>query len=135
SSGALCWKASHTGSQFETLRLHSMTTKAPASVAVQSSGNQGFHPRTVFYLLLILFACAATPLSAQQTLVEAPSRASGPQTFTNVDWFERELGDGVVWRHYLFDDLDGLKQSISYIEADLSNPNVSVEFPYLANAR
>jgi len=57
------------------------------------------------------------------------------QTLADADWFERELGDGVVWRYYLFDSLFGSKQSVSYIEADLNNPNVSVEIPYLASSR
>lgn len=57
------------------------------------------------------------------------------ETLASVDWFERPLGDGVVWRYYRFDDLYGAKQSICYIEADLGNPNVSVEFPYLAASR
>lgn len=57
------------------------------------------------------------------------------QTLADGDWFERQLGSGVVWRYYLFDRLYGQPQAISYVEADLSNPNVSVEFPYLANAR
>lgn len=64
-----------------------------------------------------------------------PLHGGTPQTLADADWFERELGAGVVWRHYLFDNLFGSKQSISYIEADLANPNVDVEFPYLASSR
>ncbi len=57
------------------------------------------------------------------------------QTLADADWFERELGSGVVWRHYLFDDLFNSMQSVSYIEIDLTNPAVSVEIPYLAASR
>ena len=57
------------------------------------------------------------------------------QTLADADWFTRPLADGVVWKHYLFDDLFGGKQSVSYLEIDLSNPSVSVEFPYLAASR
>ena len=64
-------------------------------------------------------------------LIFSFTSAFGVQAFDDADWFERELGDGVVWRFYLFDDLFGSKQSVSYIEADLTNPNVSVEIPYL----
>jgi Phosphodiester glycosidase len=53
----------------------------------------------------------------------------------SVRWFQREVGDGVVWNYYLFDDLYGAKQSVSFIEADLSNPNVRVVLPYLASSR
>lgn len=67
--------------------------------------------------------------------VLAPLPAAGQQTLADADWFERELADGVVWRYYLFDDLFGSKQSVSYTDVDLTNPNVSVQFPYLAAAR
>lgn len=73
-------------------------------------------------LALAILVLGFAPLPAQQTLADA-------------DWFVRQLGDGVVWKHYLFDDLFGSKQAISYVDADLSNPNVSVTFPYLAAAR
>ncbi|MBN1902836.1 phosphodiester glycosidase family protein [Candidatus Sumerlaeota bacterium] len=73
-------------------------------------------------LALCLFFMATHRIQAQQTLNDA-------------DWFERELGDGVIWRFYLFDNLFGSKQSVSYIDADLMNPNVSVEFPYLVSGR
>lgn len=58
--------------------------------------------------------------------------APAAQTLADGAWFERPLGEGVVWRYYLFDDLFGGKQSVSYIEVDLANPNVSVDFAYLA---
>lgn len=61
--------------------------------------------------------------------------APADQTLADAVWFERQIGNGVVWRYYLFDDLFHSKQSISYIEADLNNPNVSVEIPYLASSR
>lgn len=43
-----------------------------------------------------------------------------------ANWFEREVGDGIVWRYYHFDNLFGAKQSVSYMEVDLSNPNVNI---------
>jgi hypothetical protein len=52
------------------------------------------------------------------------------QTLESADWFEREIAAGVLWRYYRFDDLFGRPQSISYIEADLNNPDVSVEYAY-----
>ncbi len=54
---------------------------------------------------------------------------------SNVEWFQREIGDGVVWNYYLFEDLYGAPQSVSYIEVDLNNPNVGVVIPYLASSR
>lgn len=45
-------------------------------------------------------------------------------------WFEREVADGIVWRYYHFDNLFGGKQSVSYMEVDLNNPNVDVKFNY-----
>ncbi|MBN1900817.1 phosphodiester glycosidase family protein [Candidatus Sumerlaeota bacterium] len=68
-------------------------------------------------------------------IILQPCGVFAQQTLADADWFERELGDGVVWRYYLFDNLYGARQSVSYIDVDLSNPNVSVEFPYLANSR
>jgi hypothetical protein len=75
---------------------------------------------TALTLFLLNLTCLRIP--AQQTLADA-------------DWFERDLGVGVVWRHYLFDNLFGSKQSVSYIDVDLGNPSVSVQFPYLATSR
>jgi len=75
---------------------------------------------TVLALFILSLACIRIP--AQETLEDA-------------DWFERDLGKGVVWRHYLFDNLFGSKQSVSYIDVDLTDPDVSVEFPYLATSR
>jgi len=80
--------------------------------------------RVIYFALLVslILACATHFLPAQQTLADA-------------DWFEREIGDGIIWRYYLFDNLYGKKQSVSYIKINLANPNVSVKFPYLANSR
>lgn len=74
--------------------------------------------RCLIPLILLLLMLATIPGFAQQTLADA-------------DWFERDLGDGVTWRFFLFDNLYGSMQSVSYIEADLNNTNVSVEIPYL----
>jgi Phosphodiester glycosidase len=72
--------------------------------------------------LVLLWALISQSVFAQQTMADA-------------DWSQRELGSGVIWRHYLFDNLFGSKQSVSYIEADLNNANVAVNFPYLASSR
>jgi hypothetical protein len=76
----------------------------------------------VILAAVLLLITSLRPVPAQQTLADA-------------DWFERPIGDGVVWRYYLFDNMFGSKQSISYLEVDLTNPNVSVKTPYLAAAR
>jgi exopolysaccharide biosynthesis protein len=79
--------------------------------------------RMALRLLAILITLASSGLAiAQQTLADA-------------DWFVRPLGDGVVWKHYLFENLFGGKQSVSYIEVNRSKAGVSVEFPYLATTR
>lgn len=57
------------------------------------------------------------------------------QLFAGVDWFEREVGQGVVWRYYWFENLFGARQSVSYVEADLDNPNVDVALPFLSASR
>lgn len=59
----------------------------------------------------------------------------GADELNNVQWFQRDIGDGVTWNYYLFEDLYGSPQSVSYIEADLDNPNVEVVLPYLASSR
>ncbi|MBX7244635.1 MAG: phosphodiester glycosidase family protein [Candidatus Sumerlaeaceae bacterium] len=57
------------------------------------------------------------------------------ETLNSVDWFERPLGQGVTWRYYRFDSLFSSRQSIHILDADLNNPNVQVELPYLAATR
>ncbi|MEQ8819721.1 MAG: phosphodiester glycosidase family protein [Sumerlaeia bacterium] len=61
-----------------------------------------------------------------------PARAQDPLA---VDWFSRSVGEGVTWRYYYFDDLYGEPQSISYIEADLSQPGIAVQFPFVEGGR
>lgn len=85
--------------------------------------HSGLRKALVFIsLALIISGPATSSVIAQQTLADG-------------DWFERELGDGVTWRFYLFDNLFSSMQSVSYIEVDLTNPNVLVEFPYLQDDR
>lgn len=57
------------------------------------------------------------------------------QTLADARWSEREIGQGVVWRHYQFEELYGQRQSITVIEADLDTTGVQVSFPYLARER
>lgn len=64
--------------------------------------------------------------------LNAPVQA---QLFDGVDWFEREVGQGVVWRYYWFENLFGARQSVSYVEVDLDNPNVEVALPFLSASR
>ncbi len=75
---------------------------------------------TVFAIPFLIGLCV--PCTAQQTLNDG-------------DWFERPLGEGVVWRYYLFEDLYGARQSISYVEVDLTRTDISIDFPYRADAR
>ncbi|HNT36905.1 MAG TPA: phosphodiester glycosidase family protein, partial [bacterium] len=74
-------------------------------------------------------------LFALLVLVSGFPRAHAQQTLADADWFEREVGVGVVWRQYLFDSLFNSKQTVSYLDVDLNNPNVSVQFPYLPSSR
>ncbi|MBN1475828.1 phosphodiester glycosidase family protein [Candidatus Sumerlaeota bacterium] len=68
-------------------------------------------------------------------LLLAPLCVPAQQTLADADWSERELGAGVVWRQYLFDDLFDSMQSVSWIDVDLSHPDVSIEIPYLVTGR
>ncbi len=45
-------------------------------------------------------------------------------------WFEREVGQGIVWRYYQFDNLFSAKQSVSYAEVDLSHTSVTLSLKY-----
>ena len=46
-----------------------------------------------------------------------------------------QLGQGVVFRHYHYDSLDGGKQEIYITEINLNDPTVSVRFPHLTAGR
>lgn len=59
----------------------------------------------------------------------AVSSASA-QLLNGAVWFEREVGAGVKWRYYQFDNLFGAKQSVSYMEVDLANPAVDLTIRY-----
>lgn len=58
------------------------------------------------------------------------STAAPAQLLDDAIWFEREVGDGVVWRYYQFDDLFSSKQSISYMEINLAEQGVGVDINY-----
>lgn len=91
-------------------------------MACQISHRTRVRTKIALLALTILLTISVIPVRAQQTLSDA-------------DWFERELGKGVLWRYYHFEQFNGFRQSISYIEVDLNSPGVSVEFPYLADSR
>lgn len=74
-------------------------------------------------------------IALQLFLLLAPPAADAEQTLADAEWFERQIGVGVTWRHYQFDDLYGARQSVSVIEADLSHTSVTVRFPYLPASR
>ena len=73
--------------------------------------------------------------AAFMLVVFMSAQVQGQQTLADADWFKRELANGVTWRYFLFDDLFGSRQSISYIKVDLHNTFVSIEIPYLATGR
>lgn len=53
-----------------------------------------------------------------------------PANWNTAVWFEREVGSGIIWRYYQFNSLFSSKQSISYLEVDLANPNINLKFPF-----
>lgn len=65
-------------------------------------------------------------------LASMPLTLPATNPLEGVDWFERQIGVGIVWRQYEFDSLFGARQNVTYIEADLENPSVLVKLPYLA---
>ncbi len=78
-------------------------------------------PISRMMVLLALFAVWVTP--------------SGAQNVSEAPWFTKTIGTGVTWKHYQFDSLYGLRQSVTVIDADLNNSNVKVVVPYLASSR
>jgi len=77
---------------------------------------------------------AAFCLVAGVMLLSAPITGAADDV-DSVDWFEREVGEGVTWKYYLFEDLYGQQQSVSVLIADPSQANISVGFPYLQRSR
>jgi hypothetical protein len=75
--------------------------------------------RRVAGIIFLAILATCLPLAAQTNPLET------------VDWFERDIGEGVIWRQYEFDSLFGARQHITYIEADLDHSNVEVVLPYL----
>ncbi len=52
------------------------------------------------------------------------------QLLDEAVWFQRPVGQGVYWKYYHFKNLFGSRQSVSYIEVDLSTPNVNLAINY-----
>ena len=52
------------------------------------------------------------------------------QLLDEAVWFEREVGAGITWRYYHFEDLFGGPQSITYMMIDLDNPAVELHLNY-----
>ena len=46
-----------------------------------------------------------------------------------------QVGEGVVYKHYHYDSLDGGKQEVYVTDANLNDPAVSIRFPYLTAKR
>jgi hypothetical protein len=53
-----------------------------------------------------------------------------PANWNSAIWFERPVGDGIIWRYYQFNSLFSAKQSVSYMLVDLNNPNVDMAITY-----
>lgn len=70
----------------------------------------------------------ATALGIAIIIVGAAPVLAGP--FDEVPWFERQLGRGITWRYYQFDNLFGARQSVSYVEVDLTEPTIGLTIPY-----
>lgn len=77
-------------------------------------------------ILWAAMALAVTGLAGTSLHAQTPA-----QQFAEADWFEREIGEGVVWRNHMFENLFGFRQHVSILEADLSNPAVEVIIPHI----
>lgn len=80
-------------------------------------------PRSLLLLLTMLLS-----------VVASVAHASDEATFHGADWSERQVGEGLLWRHYEFDSLFGARQNVSYLKADLNHPAVEVEIPHLVGS-
>jgi hypothetical protein len=76
--------------------------------------------RFVIQLVVLAVFCLPSAASAQVD----------PGVWNSAVWFERSLGQGIKWRHYHFDQLFGAKQSVSYVEVDLADPNVNLQIKH-----
>lgn len=72
------------------------------------------------YLCVLLLLLAPVTIGAQ----------SVAQKIADADWFSRPVGKGVTWKYYHFDQLFTGPQNVSIIEADLNDPDVSLDFGY-----
>ncbi|MDK2972677.1 MAG: hypothetical protein PWP23_2432 [Candidatus Sumerlaeota bacterium] len=63
-------------------------------------------------------------------ILAATATTAQAQLLSGANWFEREVGKGVTWRYYQFDDLFSSKQSISYMEVDLDDPDVDFQIRF-----
>lgn len=51
----------------------------------------------------------------------------------NADWEVTEVSEEVVWKYYHFDDLFSSTQSITVLDIDLGDENVTVDIPYVTS--
>lgn len=86
--------------------------------------------------MLRVFSCShVARFLALTVLFVHFASASWSQTVQEAPWFSRQIGTGVEWKHYQFENLYGNRQSVSLIIADLSVAGVNVRIPYLASSR
>lgn len=118
----------------------------PADGASAEAPSNAFRPQRAFAVAMPVPSClpggpqnaktwikdsvmTARPF-AQRTLLLAATVLTPvllpAQLLDGANWFEREVGDGVTWRYYQFDELFGATQSVSYLEVDLQNPGVDL---------
>ncbi len=77
-----------------------------------------------------IFGSRGAQVGLLAVVIGASTSVGTAQLLSGANWFEREVGQGVVWRYYQFDNLFSSKQSISYMEVDLNDPGVDFTIRY-----
>src|SRR5690606_41896223 len=78
----------------------------------------------ILYWLLIVFG---TPTGGQGQAI--PENAI--EKLNQVDWEEKTIAGGIVWKYVQFEDLLESNQSITIFEVDLSNKKNKVAVPHV----
>ncbi|HLT33204.1 MAG TPA: phosphodiester glycosidase family protein, partial [Aquaticitalea sp.] len=76
-----------------------------------------------YFFLWILFTLGSVN--------EVPGQRTEFGQVSQVQWEEKELSDGIIWKYGQFENLFDSKQSITVFEVDLSKENVGVTVPHV----
>ncbi|TZF84790.1 phosphodiester glycosidase family protein [Pedobacter sp. BS3] len=91
-----------------------------------------------FLLASVIYAgCGKSdnPKIDKPPVVEQPAgeQTEAEKKITAAQWQTTQVSDAIVWKYYHFTDLFSAKQSVTVLDIDLNNKNLTLDIPYVSS--